>query len=167
MSDWKDVISSVAPTIATALGGPLAGTAVKFLAGALLDDEDAQEDDVIAAVLSASPDKLLELKASEHDFKVKMKSLDIDVEKLSVENTKSAREMAKVNMWPQICLSTLFVSGYFVIVYLLITTSQDLTNSTMVIVGVITAAIPQILNFWFGSSFGSKQKSEQINNIKK
>ncbi|MFT6220702.1 MAG: hypothetical protein ACJA0C_000099 [Candidatus Endobugula sp.] len=31
------------------------------------------------------------------------------------------------------------------------------------ILGVLTAAIPQILGFWFGSSLGSKQKTESMN----
>lgn len=36
MPDWKDVISSVAPGLATAFGGPLAGAAVKVIADKVL-----------------------------------------------------------------------------------------------------------------------------------
>ena len=43
--DWKDVIGAVAPTIATALGGPLAGAAVKTLSNVLLGHEKGTESD--------------------------------------------------------------------------------------------------------------------------
>jgi len=32
MFDWKKVVSTVAPVLGTALGGPLAGAATKFIA---------------------------------------------------------------------------------------------------------------------------------------
>ena len=112
MSDWKKIISSVAPTLATALGGPLAGTATKYLTSALLDDKDQDLEDVI---LSASPEKLAQIKEIEAKFKTDMKKLDIDIESLAVDDRKSARQLAAKNMAPQITLSFLFIFGYFLL----------------------------------------------------
>jgi hypothetical protein len=44
MASWKDIIRSIAPTIGTALGGPLAGTATKFIADKMLGKADATQE---------------------------------------------------------------------------------------------------------------------------
>lgn len=163
--NWKDIVKSVAPVLGTALGGPLAGTALKVLAGELLGNESSTEKDIEEAILSASPEQLIALRKTDNDFKVKMKELDIDVIELDAKNTDSARDMAKANMWPQITLSALFVTGYFVIVYFLIASNVKISEATIIIIGVITAAIPQILNFWFGSTQGSKDKTNIMSNF--
>lgn len=160
MTDWKDLVRNVAPMLGTALGGPLAGTAVKVLAAELLGDEKASEKQIEEAVLSASPEQLLQLRAVDNNFELQMKELDIDIVSIDAANTNSARDMAKINMWPQIVLSTIFVVGYFIIVYFLIVNPMELPNSVLIVVGVITAAIPQILNFWFGSTQSSKEKTD-------
>ena len=53
MKDWKKVLGGIAPTIATALGGPLAGTATKFLASSLLGKDEASESELEAAIIGA------------------------------------------------------------------------------------------------------------------
>lgn len=63
MGILKGLLGTVAPMLATALGGPLAGDAVKFLASSLLGDENADVNDVIEAVKSAPPEKLRDLNA--------------------------------------------------------------------------------------------------------
>ena len=50
MSDWKGIVGTVAPAIAAALGGPLAGLGVSALAGALGLGDGANEEEVARAV---------------------------------------------------------------------------------------------------------------------
>ena len=50
MKDWKDLIAAVAPTIATALGGPMAGFAVRTLSNTLLGHENGSEADIVQAI---------------------------------------------------------------------------------------------------------------------
>ena len=57
--DWKSVVRTVAPTLATALGGPLAGAAVQALSVALLGRPDGTEQEVAEAVLTGGADALL------------------------------------------------------------------------------------------------------------
>ena len=164
--DWKKTLGALAPTLATALGGPLAGGAVKFLAGELLGDENATEQELGDYVLGASAEDLAKIKKVDNDYDVRMKELDIDVVKISVENTKSAREMAKINMLPQIMLSILFVVGYFAIMLMMFTNyispSESMKDPLLVLLGVMTREMPTIMQFWFGSSFGSKNKTEHL-----
>ncbi|MFS1524456.1 hypothetical protein ACL7TT_10135 [Microbulbifer sp. 2304DJ12-6] len=165
--DWKAIVKSVAPTLGAALGGPVAGTAVKFLADQFLGDADAQEQDIAELVLNASPEKLLELRSLDNQFKVKMRELDIDVYRLEVEDRKSARDMgAKGGLMAQMALSALFIVGYFVLTLALfsgwITLTPAIEKTGTLMLGVITGAIPMILQFWFGSSQGSKEKTQAL-----
>lgn len=47
--DWKAIVKTVAPALGTALGGPLAGTAVKVLSEALLGHSDGKEEEIARA----------------------------------------------------------------------------------------------------------------------
>lgn len=166
MMDWKSIVKSIAPTIGAALGGPMGGMAVKFLGDALLGDSAASESTVQDFILSANPDSMLKLKQLDNDFAVKMKSLDIDVFKLEVDDKKSARDMAKVNMLPQIILSGLFVCGYFVVLSLVLTGTMTIADGMKAIlymlIGTLSAELTRIMSFWFGSSMGSKEKTHKL-----
>lgn len=168
--DWKSIVRSVAPAIAGAFGTPAAGIAVKFLADKFLGDPNAKEDDIAQAIQNASPEDLLKLKQLNQDFAQHMKELDLDFEKLAVQDRASARDLFKVNVWPQIILSALFVIGYFVLIGVLIhmvgkdglTVNGQILGILTTVLGVLTAAIPQIMQFWFGSSTGSKNKDSGL-----
>ena len=78
--DWKSIVKSVAPILGTALGGPLAGTAIKVLGETILGDGEATETQVQEALLKGlNPDALVKLKEADQAFAVRMKELDIDV----------------------------------------------------------------------------------------
>lgn len=164
---WKDIVRTVAPTIATAFGTPAAGLATKFLADKLLGKPDANETEIEQFMLGASSEDMVKLKQLDQDFKVQMRRLDIDVYELDVKDRDSARNLYKVNIWPQIVLSAIFVAGYFGVLYFLLSSGSSnimVTDEFMkgvftTVIGVMTAAMPQILNFWFGSSLGSKEKT--------
>ena len=72
--DWKNTLAAIAPTLATAIGGPLAGGAVKFLSGKLLGD-DANIQDLEKLVTNASPDQLAEIKRLDNQFKLEMEKI--------------------------------------------------------------------------------------------
>lgn len=161
MSNWKQTLAAVAPTLAAAIGGPLAGAAVNVIGQALLGKEGAFDEAMISqAVLSATPDQLLALKSADGDFRVQMKKLDI-------QDRQSARKLAiDTSIFPQITLSSIYTVGYFWLMFMLIsgdvTIPNDISGMVMALIGVMTAAQAQIMNFWFGSSSGSKEKTKQM-----
>ena len=162
--NWKKIVGNLAPTLATALGGPLAGTATKYIADKLLGNESATEADIEAFISGANPEQLAKLKEIDNKFAVDMAKLDVDVFKLEVEDKKSARQLAEKNMWPQITLSVIFIGGYFALVFVLfsgkVTITDDIRDMANILLGVLTASIPSIMQFWFGSSHGSKTKDK-------
>jgi len=163
--DWKKLVRKVAPTIGAALGTPASGMAIKFLADKFLGNPDATEIELAGAIQNSTPEQILALKQLDQDFAIKMKELDIDVFRLETADRQNARELFKVNIWPQVILSGLFVVGYFSIMGLLVwmhdTHFDDRVFGILnTVIGVLTAAIPMILQFWFGSSTGSKEKDQ-------
>ena len=58
MKGWKEIIGTVAPTLATALGGPLAGVATQAISAALLGKADGSEDEIAAAFSVGGADAL-------------------------------------------------------------------------------------------------------------
>ena len=161
-TDWKTIVSTVAPTMASALGGPFAGVAMNAICSALLGKEvtNADESVLADAVLTANPTTLVKLKKADQDFKLKMHQLDVD-------DRKSARSLATaVGMMPQVMLSVIYTIGYFYLIYGLgsgdITIPENVNQQFTILLGIMTAAQAQIMNFWFGSSSGSKAKTNKL-----
>ncbi len=173
MSDWKDIVSKVAPVLGTALGGPFAGTAVKFLSDTFLTDDDGNagqstEERLSQMFTAASPEKLQELKQADNEFKLKMAEIGLKSEELAVRDTESARKMATdTSIWPQYSLAAVFVVGYFALLGALIWVSvakgvTAFPQAILILVGILSAAIPQILHFYYGSTKGSGEKNNGI-----
>jgi peptidoglycan LD-endopeptidase CwlK len=90
MKNLTGILGAVAPTLATAMGGPLGGMALKMVADKLGLPESTM-DAVEAAVTNASPSQLADIKKVEADFKVSMKQLDVDLVKIAASDRDSAR----------------------------------------------------------------------------
>jgi len=171
--DWKATVRAIAPTIGTALGGPFAGMATKFVADKFLGNPDATEADIALAITTASPEKLLDLKKLDQDFKIQLRELDIKTYQLEIQDRTSARVDLRDDRRTQAILSAVFIAGYFGFIFFLFTgdSVQDLTGEVLgiasTLIGVVTAAIPMILQFWFGSSMGSKNKDATISDMGK
>ena len=161
------LIGSVAPSIATALGGPLAGIATKALSQALLGNENGSEDDLKAAMSNATPEQLSVLKKIDADFKVQMKSLDIDLEALAVDDRKSARDMQKEtrDFLPRL-LAVSVTLGYFGIIAFVLMSGLPMNGSEvlLMLLGTLSAGWTGVMAFYFGSSSGSQKKDSMIYN---
>ena len=140
----------------------MAGTAVKVLAESLLGNPDATERVVADFILTANPEQLVQMKQIDRDFEIRMEELGIKLEDIKAKDRHSARELAKYNMWPQIILSAIYTTGYIYILAAFLSGDVEIPGSLKsefnLILGVLTAGMANIMQFWFGSSSGSKQK---------
>ena len=167
LKTFGPLLGSVAPSIATALGGPLAGMATKALSQALLGNEDGSEDDLQTALRAASPEQLAAVKKIDADFKVQMKSLDIDLAALAVDDRKSARDMQKeVKDWIPRALAISVTLGYFGILAYVLVIGLPMNGSEvlLMLLGTLSAGWTGIMAFYFGSSSGSQKKDAMIYN---
>jgi len=169
--NWKQIVKGIAPVIGTALGGPLGGGAARYLAGALLGDENASEEDLENAILGATPEQLARIREIDNQYKIEMARAGVDVFKLEVADRSSARELAKNDIRPHLLLSGIYTVGYFWLLWALVTGTATIAEGTeqlvITVVGVLTAAQIQIMNFWFGSSSGSKEKTYALASVDK
>jgi len=160
-----DLIGAVAPTLATALGGPLAGMAVKTVSQALLGRNDASPEEVMDAVRNATPDQLAKLNEIDAAFKVRMRELDIDLEKLSVQDRDSARRREiEMRDWTPKILAFSILGGYFACLFWLLGRGMPTSGSESVIMmlGALSQTVTAVVAYYFGSSAGSRQKDSLI-----
>ena len=165
LSKIGGLLAQVAPTVATALGGPLAGLAVKTLSEAMFGHQDASESDVSAALMNATPEQLQKLKEIDASFKLKMKELDIDLEKIAAGDRDSARNMQiRTNDWIPRAMAIMVTFGFFGILTWLLTKGVPPTGSETLIymLGALGTAWTGIVQFYFGSSAGSKAKTDAL-----
>lgn len=153
--DWRGLVKTVAPTLATALGGPLAGMAVKHIGDAIGLDQATQET-VSAALQGASPETLQKLKQADQDFALKMKALDIDLAKIDADNTASARAMLIQTRarTPAILSWIIIISALGLEGTILFTGLPAKLDDLIVgrILGTLDLALGIVLNFWLGSA---------------
>ena len=166
--NWKEVIGAVAPGLATALAGPLAGMAVSVIGQELLGKPFATVDEVSQAIVSGNPDTLAKLKQIDADFKAKMASLEIDLERLAVDDRKSARERESTTKDPTVkVLAYSYTFLYFLVLWGVwkYPIDPNVNDLLMILLGVLTAAQTQILNYYFGSSSGSSAKTAVLDRL--
>jgi len=165
LDTFGPLLGQIAPTIATALGGPLAGIAVKTLSNVLLGHENGSEDDVKAAMATASPDQLVALKKIDADFKTHMKELDIDLERISAADRDSARKMqTETKDWTPKALAFFITFGFFgaLIWIMVFGIPQTGTEVLLMMLGSLSTSWTGVVQFYYGSSAGSKAKTDAL-----
>jgi hypothetical protein len=155
LSKIGGIIGAVAPTIATALGGPLAGMATKFVSNALFGHQDGSADDIQAALLNPTSDQLSALKKIDADFRTQMKSLDVDLEKIAAADRDSARNMAiMTHDWtPRVLAVVVIIAWVFIQWHLLNNTiPQEMRELVARVLGTLDAALTLVLSYYFGAA---------------
>ena len=171
MEALLNVVRTVAPTIATAVGGPLAGMATRAISEALLGKPDGGEAELIEAAANATPEQLLALKKAEQDFTVRMRELDIDLERISNEDRANARDREiKTKDWTPRLLAAAITVGYFGVLFFMLLNGLPTTGGSeamLVMLGTLGTAWGGVVAYYFGSSAGSRDKNDTINKMMK
>ena len=165
LEKFGPLLGQIAPSLATALGGPLAGVAVKTLSSALFGHEDATEAQISEAMASATPDQLAAIKKIDADFKVQMKSLDIDLERIAAGDRDSARQMQKETKdWVPKALAISITCGFFGALVWILVFGIPKTGLEVILMmlGSLSTAWTGVIQFYFGSSAGSKEKNSLL-----
>lgn len=165
IAKFGPLLGQIAPSIATALGGPLAGVAVRSLSNALFGHEDGTEQQVSDALSSATPDQLATIKKIDADFKVRMKELDIDLERISAGDRDSARQMQRdTKDWVPKVLAVVITLGFFgILIWMLLNGMPKTgTEALLMMLGALGTAWTGVVNFYYGSSAGSKAKTDAL-----
>lgn len=168
---WKSIVKSVAPTIATVLGGPAAGGAIKVLAGGLLGEdvpEDQMEQKLEAAIQHATPETLAKIKKIDAEYKLRLKELNLKPEELIYQDKADAREMQVKNKskMPAV-LATALTVGFFGVLSALF--FFDIPESNKAIVYTMVGSLGTVwlgaMQFWFGTTQSSSEKNSMISKL--
>lgn len=153
----KSILGKVAPTIATALGGPLAGAAITALTGALGLNSNASVDEIKNAI-NLSGDQLVAIKRADNELKQALTQVYVQTVAIAVDDNKSARAMQNdfVNKlrleairWLGIITVIVFV-GCFYLYY-----RQDVSGNEGVLIGALVSGVIALWGIVFGFLFGT------------
>ena len=154
-------LEQIAPGIATALGGPLAGLAVTAISKALGIDEKDVQNTIESGKLTS--DQLASIKQAEIELQKQANELGLDFEKLATDDRKSAREMqvATKSYIPAILAIGVTV-GFFGILVGLMTDNVTKSDALLLMLGSLGTAWTAIVSFYFGSSAHSEKQTDML-----
>ena len=155
MNDLIGLLKSVAPALATAVAGPLGGAAVTAIASKLGVSDSVEE---VAKAISGDP------AAAQ-----KLQELELEYAKLAQENTANARAMQVAALQQADAFSKRFVAylsafwSIMAVSYIGFVTFVDIPEKNVRFVDTILGfmlgtVVATVLNFWLGSSAGSRAK---------
>ena len=156
--DW---LKTIAPTIATALGGPLAGMAVSAVAKAIGCEPEQVQDVISSGKLDATQVAAIQL--AELELKKQAQSMNLDFAKLIAEDKKSARDMQiATKSWIPSVMAVGVTCGFFGILFGLMYGQIQHAPQIDIMLGSLGTAWTGIISFYFGSSAGSQAKTELL-----
>ena len=156
--DW---LKTLAPTIASCLGGPLAGMAVEAVSKSLGIDPNAVQDTINSGKLSA--EQIASIQAAEIQLKAKAQEMNLDFEQLAVQDRKSARDMQTTtkSFIPPL-LALIITLGFFGILVGMMTGKVTSSDALMLLLGSLGTAWTGVISFYFGSSASSQNKDQLL-----
>jgi hypothetical protein len=151
------LLKSLAPTIASAAGGPMAGMAVKMAASKLgIPDATANE---IEDLIEREPEKAVLLKEADKDFKDRIREMEIDLEsfKTEVDDRKDARAKFSGDITPKVfCILALVLYGAYVMTVTILPHDQNDETIISLVLGQLSGILGTCAAFFYGGSNGKK-----------
>ena len=147
----KNILGAVAPTIGTALGGPMGGMAANMIAEALGCDPEPKK--IEQAIQAATPEQLAELKKIDADFDVKMKELDVDLYALETADIQDARGKFSKD-WTARVIGVTVVGGFMGYIFLVTLQPPEQNSEALInlVLGYLGGLASAIISFYFGAS---------------
>ena len=153
----KNVVGNLAPTLGSALAGPMGGMAGNLVAEVLGCDPEPKK--IEQAIQNATPEQLMGLKKAEKDFEIKMKELDVDIFAMETADIQDARKVFAKDWTPRIFgLVALF--GFVGYIFLVTLQPPDANSDTIVslVLGYLGGLVSAIASFYFGASNKENEK---------
>lgn len=163
----NDILAGLAPTLASAILGPLGGVAVAAL-GKIFGIENATTADLTKAFQDGrmTPDQLTAIKQLEMKYQNDEKERGFKFAELEYKNQDSARQMQMATHSKMPAVLTVMVTiGFFGILSLLFFHPELKGNEiVMMMVGQLSAVWAGCVAFYTGTTFGSANKNAMLAN---
>lgn len=168
MADATDWLKTLVPLIGTALGGPLGGAAAAFVADKLgLDTKDVKAVSEVLNGGKLSPEQITSIKQAEIEFQKFLESNKIKLEEIAAADRNSARDLLKTTRsYVPATLTFVITAGYFITLLGMMTKYFTVADSQVMLImlGQLGTAWGVAIAFWFGTTSGSKDKTDILAN---
>lgn len=165
MADWKSILGTLAPTVASALGGPLAGAAVTAI-GAIFGVKDSTAKDIADAFSSGklTAEQLGKIKELELEYQNNEKERQFKYAELEFKDVDSARRRETIVKDNTNKILAYTVVGAFIAMAWSVLSGAATVDSVLAgtIIGYVSAKCEQVLSYYFGSTRSSARKTELI-----
>ena len=101
-------------------------------------------------------------------MKMELAKMQLDAYKTQISDVQSARQMQMANKspWPGI-LTMVIIGGYFGLLSVMVihgipSTKDPGGEVLLTLIGVLAAAVPMVLGYWFGTTQGSQAKDRML-----
>ena len=162
---WRgvvDVIKTVAPTVAAALGSPLAGAATKMI----IDSLGVDNEEMAIQAIGQDPNALLKLKTAELDLKKFMRDADIREDEVFLADRQDARDLAKKlgSVAPQLSIVVALTFMTAGVIYALFTFEppESTENILFMVLGQLMTAWAASIHFFVGTTKSSSEKTSHM-----
>lgn len=180
--DWSGIgklLGVAAPIVGTALGGP-AGAAVGSLVAGLLGVDN--EPDAVANAVKADPNIIVKLKQLEvdaqklhYDAVDKERLAELEAVRMQLADVMNARgrqvEHERVTGKSDINLYVLawvVIVGFFTLIGMtMFIEIKDSTGTVFMLMGTLSAGFGAVIQYFFGSSKSSTDKTKELMSIVK
>lgn len=165
MNELFNILKGIAPTLATAVAGPLGGAAVTALANKLGVSDSV---DAVAKAIAGDPAAAQKIAELELEY-AKLNAQDRDSARkayAAIATSENATKLDKLVV-PILALGVVGLAFSLIGVLMFVDTPNDQQQLVIFALGFITSAAGQVLSFYFGSSQGSKDKTEDMKGMVK
>lgn len=158
-----EALGDVAPTVAGALGGPLAGAAASSLSKAIFGKEGGAPEAMEAAILAGDPETLVRIREVEASFRRAIIDADLEAHRIAAGDRANARarQIAVRDMTPTI-LGLSVIGGFFFVLTIMLWRELPARAETefSIMLGALATMTAAVVNYYFGSSVGSREKTQ-------
>ena len=165
MNDLLGLIKNIAPTLAVAVAGPLGAAAVSAIASKLGVSDSVEE---VAKAIAGDPQAAQKLAELELEY-AKIDAQDRDSARKAYSAVATSENSTKLEklVVPILALGVVGLAFTLIGILMFVDTPSDQQQLVIFALGFITSAAGQVLSFYFGSSQGSKDKTEEMKGMMK
>ena len=161
-------VGQFAPTLAGALGGPLAGAAVAAVSKAVTGEEAAPDGVILEAVVGRDPKALAALKEAELDFRKAMLTAQNESRRIAASDRADARarQRAIKDITPAV-LGLGVIGGFFFVMATMLWRELPSEAGTefSIMLGALATMTAAVVNYYFGSSADSAEKTRVMSGL--
>ena len=152
---FKNLLGAVAPTLGTALGGPMGGMAANVISEVLGVPNNPKA--IEKGIADATPEQLAEIKKAELAFEAEMKKLEVDVFALEAQEKQDARKHFSKD-WTARIIGIATIGGFLGYIFLVTLQPPEQNSEALInlVLGYLGGLASAIISFYFGASNSTK-----------